>query len=222
MELTKGQIQFIENRLENEGIKYWDIRIEMLDHVVTNVQNRIENGEHFKNAVQNSFVSLGWRENFNGSSFEGIVKEKYNLFAKKYRKSFWTYFKTCLFKPTSFILVLGLITVLYFIYSYKVIFKYTLFSFLGIMTIFIFYFLTKYRVNKSIQLNNALAQTFISLNLMNIYMNVPKMFEIDLLKFHFLTTLFFSIVIIQSFLGIRFFLKEYNKINNTYQKLISL
>lgn len=222
MELNKEQIQFIENRLEDDGIKYWDIRIEMLDHVVTDVQNRIENGEQFKNAVQNSFVSLGWRENFNGSSFEDIIKEKHNLFAKKYRKSFWAYFKTSVFKPSSLILIFSLITIFYFIYPYKVIFKYTLFTFLGIVTILFFYFLTKYRVYKSVQLNNALTQAFLSLNLINIYLNVPKMFEVDLFKYHFLTTLVFSFVFIQSYLGVRFFLKEYTKINNTYQKLISL
>ncbi len=222
MELTKEQVQFIENRLENDGIKYWDIRIEMLDHVVTDVQNRIEKGELFKSAVQNSFVSLGWKENFNGSSFEAILQEKQNLFAKKYRKSFWAYFKTCVFKPSSIIWIFSIIAILYFIYPYKVIFKYTLFTFLGIVTILFFYFFTKYKVYKSVQLNNALIQTFLSLNLINIYLNVPKMFEVDLLKFHFLTTLVFSFVFIQSYIGIRFFLKEYTKINNTYQKLISL
>jgi hypothetical protein len=41
MELTKEQVHYIENRLENEGIKYWDIRIEMLDHVVSDVENRM-------------------------------------------------------------------------------------------------------------------------------------------------------------------------------------
>jgi hypothetical protein len=35
MELTKQQIQHIENRLIKNGVKYWDIRIEMLDHVVS-------------------------------------------------------------------------------------------------------------------------------------------------------------------------------------------
>lgn len=222
MELTKGQIQFIENRLENDGIKYWDIRIEMLDHVVTDVQNRIENGEKFKNAVQNSFVSLGWKENFNGSSFEGVLQEKQNLFAKKYSKKFWSYFKTSVFKPSSLIWIFSLITILYFICSYKVFLKYALFTFLGIVAIFFFYFLTKYRVYKSVQLNNALTQSSLSLSILNVFIFLPKTFDIDVFKFPILVTLVFSFVFILSYLGIRFFLKEYTKINNTYQKLISL
>ena len=45
MQLTTKQIQEIDNRLKRNGIVYWDIRIEMLDHVVTDVENRLEKGE---------------------------------------------------------------------------------------------------------------------------------------------------------------------------------
>jgi hypothetical protein len=60
MELTIKQIQEIDNRLKNNGIKYWDIRIEMLDHVVTDIENRIGKGEELEKAITNSFISLGW------------------------------------------------------------------------------------------------------------------------------------------------------------------
>ncbi|MDN3618354.1 hypothetical protein QWY81_02655 [Polaribacter undariae] len=72
MELTKEQIQYIDHRLENEGVKYWDIRIEMLDHIISDVEKNLkpENTEYeFKEIVQTSFVTLGWKENFNGSNF---------------------------------------------------------------------------------------------------------------------------------------------------------
>lgn len=39
MQLTKEQIQEIDNRLKKDGIKYWDLRIGLLDHVVTDVEN---------------------------------------------------------------------------------------------------------------------------------------------------------------------------------------
>jgi len=64
MELTKKQVQFIDHRLETEGIKYWDIRIEMLDHVVSDVEQKLkpENSEYeFKEMVQASFIDLGWK-----------------------------------------------------------------------------------------------------------------------------------------------------------------
>ena len=38
MELTTAQIQLIDERLKRRGIKYWDLRIEMIDHVVSDVE----------------------------------------------------------------------------------------------------------------------------------------------------------------------------------------
>jgi len=48
MKLTKTQIDYIENQLIKNGVKYWDIRIELLDHVVSDVENSLENQEDFK------------------------------------------------------------------------------------------------------------------------------------------------------------------------------
>jgi hypothetical protein len=71
MKLTETQIQEIDNRLKNNGIKYWDIRIEMLDHVVTDVENRLEKGEELEKAITNSFISLGWKRNLKRLNREG-------------------------------------------------------------------------------------------------------------------------------------------------------
>ena len=221
MELTEKQIQFIENRLENDGIKYWDIRIEMLDHVVTDVENKLENGEKFKTAVQESFISLGWKENFNGSNFEGIIQRKQNVFAKEYRKRYWKYFKNSIVKTSSIVLFLSFVTLFYTISFYSKVFKYTLFTYLISMSIFIFYFLTKYRVYRSIQLNNALTQAGFSLSIINFFIYIPKMIGIDVFKFPFLVAVFFGFVFLQSILGIQFFKKEYQKVNATYKQLIS-
>ncbi|WP_420552145.1 hypothetical protein [Tenacibaculum aiptasiae] len=221
MELTEKQIQFIENRLENDGVKYWDIRIEMLDHVVTDVENKLENGEKFKTAVQESFLSLGWKENFNGSNFEGIMQRKQNVFAKEYRKRYWKYFKNSIVKTSSLVLFLSFVTLLYTISFYSKIFKYTLFTYLISMSIFIFYFLIKYRVNRSIQLNNALEQAGFSLSIINFFIYMPKMIGIDVFKFPFLVAIVFGFVFLQSILGIQFFKKEYQKVNATYKQLIS-
>jgi hypothetical protein len=38
MKITKEQIKYIDHRLENNGLKYWDIRIEMVDHVVSDLK----------------------------------------------------------------------------------------------------------------------------------------------------------------------------------------
>jgi len=92
MELTKEQIQYIDHRLENDGIEYWDIRIEMLDHVVSDVEERLEKGEDFKQSVQKSFVGLGWKGTFSHVNTQGW-KNTNKLYRKMYLKGFIRFFK---------------------------------------------------------------------------------------------------------------------------------
>jgi hypothetical protein len=42
MKLTKENIQFIDNYLKNSEVVYYDIRMEMLDHVATAVEQKME------------------------------------------------------------------------------------------------------------------------------------------------------------------------------------
>lgn len=41
MRLSKENIQFIDNYLKNSGVSYFDIRMEMLDHVATAVEQKM-------------------------------------------------------------------------------------------------------------------------------------------------------------------------------------
>jgi len=45
MKLDKEQIQFIDAYLEKSDVKYIDIRIEMVDHVASEIENRIDAGD---------------------------------------------------------------------------------------------------------------------------------------------------------------------------------
>ncbi|MHB0756506.1 hypothetical protein [Polaribacter sp. M15] len=87
MELSKEQIQYIEHRLENEGVKYWDIRIELLDHVVSDLEKNLKENSseaNFKKMVQNSFIFLGW----NGS-FDDLTKQRLFGINKIVRKQYF-------------------------------------------------------------------------------------------------------------------------------------
>ena len=44
MKLTKEQITYIDDYLKHHKVKYWDIRIELLDHIVTTVEEKLEKG----------------------------------------------------------------------------------------------------------------------------------------------------------------------------------
>jgi hypothetical protein len=91
MELTKEQILHIDHRLENDGVKYWDIRIEMLDHVVSDVEKhlQLESSENeFKEMVQESFIALGWKVNFNGNNFPNSNTNAWKNVNKEYRRMY--------------------------------------------------------------------------------------------------------------------------------------
>ena len=45
MKLTTKDIQFIDNYLDNSDIIYADIRMEMVDHVASDIESRIESGD---------------------------------------------------------------------------------------------------------------------------------------------------------------------------------
>ena len=45
MKLTTKDIQFIDNYLDNSDVIYADIRMEMVDHVASDIESRIESGD---------------------------------------------------------------------------------------------------------------------------------------------------------------------------------
>ena len=89
MELTKQQIQHIDHRLESEGIKYWDIRIEMLDHLANDIEQiwKEKPNLSFEQARDKSFKKFGV------FGFMDVVEAKQKEVGKKYRKILWSFMK---------------------------------------------------------------------------------------------------------------------------------
>lgn len=59
MKLPQNQIQFIEKYLIKNKVKYWDVRMELLDHIATDVQVRIQKGQSFEKALEEVHLSFG-------------------------------------------------------------------------------------------------------------------------------------------------------------------
>ncbi len=60
MKLIKEEIQFIEEYLIKNGVKYWDVRLELLDHIVSAVEDRMENkGISFNEALLEVHAEFG-------------------------------------------------------------------------------------------------------------------------------------------------------------------
>ncbi|CAM1369906.1 conserved membrane hypothetical protein [Tenacibaculum sediminilitoris] len=102
MELTKEQIKKIDTRLKIKGIKYWDLRVEMVDHIVSDIEENATTND-FKIELEKSLKKLGWQESLRKENQEGWknVNTKYR---RKYYKEIIRFFKS--FKNTlSFVLL---------------------------------------------------------------------------------------------------------------------
>lgn len=87
MELTKEQLQKIDNRLKMGGIKYWDLRLEMIDHIASDLEKNADTND-FKTELNNSFKRIGWQGNLKYLNTEGWqnVNKKYR---KEYKDQIW-------------------------------------------------------------------------------------------------------------------------------------
>jgi hypothetical protein len=104
MKLTKPQIQFIDNYLVKNKVKFWDVRLELLDHIVSAVEDKIENdGVSFNEALLDAHRSFGnqlikgsiaadevWTKGLYQSNigFEKFANKKQQQLSKGYNKQF--------------------------------------------------------------------------------------------------------------------------------------
>lgn len=223
MELTKQQIQFIDHRLENEGIKYWDIRIEMLDHAVSEVETKItpETTEYeFKELVQDAFENLGWKENFNGGGLDAVFLRMLKNYSKKNNKEIGLFYKKTFLKAKSIILIFIFWLYLFAFQNNSLIIKFTMAFTLILLVVAFIGFVLKYEVFKSAKLNSLLFLISLPISIFNVFMFWPKMFfGIDKLSSLY-TVLIFAIIIPFFIIGINFLFIEFKKAKNTYNQLI--
>lgn len=105
MELTTNQVQQINNFLEAINIEYIDIRMEMLDHIASEIENEIEDIPSFfeDNRLQSTFLKymLGRKKEFL-ARYDNIVKQKLWSDIKLIIRDIFIQFK----KPTHFLFLL--------------------------------------------------------------------------------------------------------------------
>ncbi len=59
--LTKQQIGFIDDYLIKNKVKYWDVRIELIDHIANLLEEKLNNGIAFEDAVFEIHTDFGNR-----------------------------------------------------------------------------------------------------------------------------------------------------------------
>ncbi|WP_170063268.1 hypothetical protein [Polaribacter porphyrae] len=50
MEITKEQIQQVENYLDKKGLHYVDVRLEILDHIILDIEAEMNQETNFNDA----------------------------------------------------------------------------------------------------------------------------------------------------------------------------
>ncbi len=103
MKLTKDNIQFIDNYLKNSNVIYYDIRMEMLDHIATAVEQKMElENIDFYDAYK-SYMVANKMEILKGNKEEGLhfrePLKKFGLFV---------------IQPFQILLAIGVFSLVYF------------------------------------------------------------------------------------------------------------
>ncbi len=108
MELTKQQIQFIDNYLIEQGVKYWDVRIELLDHVAS----KLEENENIELNRTFLITTFGTK-----TSLNNVIEEKTTTLKKLYKKQRFKEFIAILKNPLELIILLSFAYLYYFVFK---------------------------------------------------------------------------------------------------------
>lgn len=204
MKLTAQQITYIENYIKSFDIKYYEVYMEILDHMILSVEAILEenNSISFEEAVVQAK-----NEGFGKKGFRGMMNEKMKLANKqatnennKRIKEYFTFPKIVL---TITVFILYYLFLLPFENPLKVnLIALCIISFLGIIQLF---YSWKYRkinemnILKTQVLNSRFFMCFMGMHVTSIYVNIGK----DTIDFnHFLMRLFMSLIFTFSLLSL--------------------
>lgn len=137
MKLTKEEIKFIDDYLIKNEVKYWDVRLELLDHIVSAVEDKMANdGISFNEALLEVHRGFGnqlikgsiptdeiWTKGLYQSNigFKKFTMKKQKEIGRKHRRAFRKTFLPFVFS-LRFLLELSAlagITFLAYLYSFK-------------------------------------------------------------------------------------------------------
>lgn len=134
MKLTKSEIQYIDKYLIKNEVKFWDVRIELLDHIVSAVEDKIHNegisfnealldvhrgfgNQLIKQRTQNQSLSKGLYQSNIG--FKKFIKNEQKKVGRKHRRKYWIVLKKLLMSYTFIIEYALLVLLVFIIYQYQ-------------------------------------------------------------------------------------------------------
>ncbi|MGK0413049.1 MAG: hypothetical protein ACJA1B_001251 [Polaribacter sp.] len=122
MELTKEQTQKVENYLYNKNFDFIDLKDEILDHMVSDIENKMSKNISFENAFK--MMLLKWDTHFRDTSsfFFGMMYSNSKIVVKKAVK---------LFKPFYFLYLAAYILPVAFLKLFPVTFSESIVDFIN-------------------------------------------------------------------------------------------
>jgi hypothetical protein len=215
MQLTKSQLEYIDAVLIKSGVKYWDIRIEMLDHIVFGVEQEMTKGITFEQAVFLEIQKLEVAQTFKNivANNKKTIRDKY---VKDARRDFINFFLT----PNTLVLY-GIVLFLLFQFSGNEIIRKNIQVFILVVVAFVFVFQTLNRIKHSVHLQKSLeiilrgGSGFMALLL------VSQQIESNIIEesvFVISVLVFFPVI----YVSVALFIKQQKKYNSIYKKMVSL
>ncbi|MDO5978823.1 hypothetical protein [Flavivirga spongiicola] len=129
--LNKAEILYIDNYLIKNEVKYWDVRTELLDHIVSAVEEKIDKeGISFNEAlldVHEGFGNkLGHYKNpsfekqlyYSNIGFKKLLKTKRKEIRRKLNKNYWKSFIPYVFSTRFLLEFIALVLLVLTVYRY--------------------------------------------------------------------------------------------------------
>ena len=162
MELTKEQLLQIDNYVFSCGIKYYDVRTEIVDHFANILEQKLaENPDiNFKKEIQNI------HRNFSDRGFSNLLKDKTKAVQKKFYKATLKHLIT-FFKLPRILISAGIFYALFLLmnlFEDKKDFFFGLYSILLLIVFYVFYQIKQTKKNNK--------ESFLILNKSNVFLQV--------------------------------------------------
>lgn len=123
MELTKEQLQQVEEYLQKKKFDFIDLNVEILDHIISDIENLLNKNYAFEDAF--AMVRIRWEKHFRETSsfYFGLMYSESKIVVKKAIK---------MFKPFYFIYLAAYILPVIFLKNFSIVFNENILEFLNL------------------------------------------------------------------------------------------
>lgn len=221
MKLTKENIETIDRHFKNKGVGYWDIRLEMIDHVACKMEEK-QGSYDFESLFKYTIKDLNWEgdlKDYEQQRLTAIGKTVGKRYFKNIR-GFFTNIKT--------LLLIGLFVMAYYLcfqnFSQKTFRMLSLVLFSAPIVYFtIHYAYTSLKYKKSGYVLYGYFYLTFSIMMSSIFYQLGPNSIIDVSSITRHNIIFFTTIfnVVFTTSGVIVYLESYKKYQNVYKNLIS-